>query len=43
MQITFNSSLDTGEVRIMSSKSDNAEIMIGIETDELLMNFLNLF
>ena len=41
MQITFISSLGTGELRIMHSKSDNAGMTSGIET--LLMNFLNLF
>ena len=41
MQITFISSLGTGELRIKHSKSDNAGMMSGIET--LLMNFLNLF
>ena len=32
MQITFISSLDTGEFRVMNSKSDNIEIMMGIKT-----------
>ena len=36
MQITFISSLDTGEFRIMNSKSDNVEIMMGIETDDII-------
>ena len=44
MQITFISSLDTGEFRIMHSKSENAKIMTGIETndiiDELFESFL---
>ena len=35
MQITFISSLDTGQVCIMNSKSDNVEIMMGIETDDI--------
>ena len=43
MQITFISSLDTGEFRIMHSKSDNAEIMRVLKQVILLMNFLNLF
>ena len=33
MQITVILSLDIEEFRIMQSKSDNAEIMRGIETD----------
>ena len=36
MQITFISSLDTGEFCIMYSKSDNVEIMIGIETNDII-------
>ena len=32
MQITFISSLDMGENRIMHSKSDNVENIMGIET-----------
>ena len=42
--ITFISSLDTGGFSIMHSKSDNAKIMMGIETndiiDELFKSFL---
>ena len=36
IQITFISSLDTGEFRIMNSKSDNVKIMMGIETDDII-------
>ena len=36
MQITFISSLDTGEFRKMHSKSENAEIMMVIETDDII-------
>ena len=36
MQITFISSLDTRGFRIMHSKSDNAEIMMGTETDDII-------
>ena len=44
MQITFISSLDTGEFRIMHSKNDNAEIMMGIETDYVIFElFKSLF
>ena len=47
MQINFISSLDTGEVRKMDSKSDNIEIMMGSETDdfidELFKHFLQRY
>ena len=43
MQITFISSLDTGEFHIMTSKSDNVEIMRGIETDVINELFESLF
>ena len=43
MQITFISSLDTGEFRIMYSKSDNAEIMIGIEADDIINKLFESF
>ena len=43
MQITFISSLDTGEFRLMKSKSDNVDIMMGTETDDINNEFLNLF
>ena len=36
MQITFISSLDTGEFHIMHSKSNNKEIMMGTETDDII-------
>ena len=36
MQITFVSSLDTGEFCIMHSKSDNAKIIMGIGTDHII-------
>ena len=36
MQITFTSSLDTGEFRIMNSKSDNVEIRTGIKTKDAI-------
>ena len=36
MRINFISSLDTGEFRIMHSKSNNVENMIGIETDDII-------
>ena len=43
MQITFISSLDTGEFRIMNSKSDNVEIMMGIETDDIINELFKSF
>ena len=43
MQITFISSLGTGEFRIMHSKSENAEIMSGIETDDIINELFESF
>ena len=43
MQITFISSLDTGKFRIMNSKSDNVEIMMGIETDDIINELFESF
>ena len=36
MQISFISSLDTGEIRIMDLKSKNIEILMGKETDDII-------
>ena len=36
MRINFISSLDTDEFRIMHSKSNNVEIMMGSETDDII-------
>ena len=36
MQITFISSLDVGEISTMHSKSDNVQIMLGYETDDII-------
>ena len=36
MQITFISSLDTGELLTMYSKSDNAKIKMGFETNDII-------
>ena len=36
MQINFISSLDTGEICTMDSKSDTTEIMMGYETDDII-------
>ena len=47
MRINFVSSLDPEKNRIMDSKSDNVEIIMGIETDniikELFESFLNKY
>ena len=36
MRINFISSLNTGEVCTMYSKSNNVELMTGIETDDII-------
>ena len=36
MRINFISSLDTGEIRTMDSKSDNIDIMMVTETDDII-------
>ena len=36
MRINFISSLDTGEIRTMDSKSDNIEIMMITEIDDII-------
>ena len=36
MQMTFISSLDTGEIRTTDSKGDNVEIMNGSEVDDFI-------
>ena len=44
MKINFISSKDSNETRSMHTKSDNIEIMIGNETDEIIKNlFESLF
>ena len=43
MQITFISSLDRGEFRIINSKSDNVEIMMAIETDDIINELFESF
>ena len=43
MQINFVSSLDPGEICTMDSKSKNIKILMNIETDNILMRFLNIF
>ena len=44
MEIYFISSKDSNETRIMHTRSDNIEIIIGNETDEIIKNlFESLF
>ena len=43
MQITFISALDTREFRIKHSKSDNAESMMDIETDDVIDELFESF
>ena len=43
MQINFVSSLDPGEICTIDSKCKNIKILMNIETDNILMKFLNIF
>ena len=43
IQINFISSLDKYEFRIMHIKSDNIEIMNGIETNDIVNEFFKSF
>ena len=43
MQLTFISSLGTGELHTMYSKSDNVEIMMGIEKDDIIDELFESF
>ena len=43
MQVNFISSLGTGEICTMDSKSDNIEIMMGSETDDIIKDFLKSY
>ena len=43
MQISLISSLDTQEICIMDSKSDNAEIMMGNKTYEYIKEIFEIF
>ena len=43
MQISFISSLDSGEIRTMDSKSDNIEITIGNEADDIVKELFESF
>ena len=43
MAINFISSKDSDETRNINRKSNNVEIMMGSETDEIIKDFLNRF
>ena len=43
MTISFISCKDSDEIRTMHANSNNIEIMIGNEIDEIIENFFNLF
>ena len=43
MQMNFISSLDTGDIRTIESKSKNFEIMMGIETDDIIEELFESF
>ena len=43
MQINFISSLDTNEFLLMHTKSNNIEIMNGIETDDIINELFEFF
>ena len=43
MQTNFISSLGAGEIRTMDSKSDNIEIMMGSETDDIIKELFKSF
>ena len=43
MDVNFISSKDTGEARTINILSDNEEIMLGYETDDIITNFFESF
>ena len=43
MHVNFISSKDTGEARTINILSDNEEIMLGYETDDIITNFFESF
>ena len=43
MRINFVSSLDPEKIRVMNSKSDNIEIMMGTETDDIIKELFEYF
>ena len=43
MAINFFSSKDPEEIRVMHSKCDNIEILVGNKTDEIIENLFDCF
>ena len=43
MHVNVISSKDTGEARTINILSDNEEIMLGYETDDIIINFFESF
>ena len=43
MQINFISSKDSGETQTMDTKSNNMEIMMGSETDDIITEIIDSF
>ena len=43
MHVNFISSKDTGEACTINILSDNEEIMLGYETDDIIINFFESF
>ena len=43
MRINFISFKDTGEIHTMNSKSDNVEIMMGSETEDIIDELFETF
>ena len=43
MQINFISSLETGEIRRMHSRSENIQILMGSETDDIIKELFKSF
>ena len=43
MHVNFISSKETGEARTINILSDNEEIMLGYETDDIIINFFESF
>ena len=43
MHVNFISSKDTGEARTINILSDNEEIMLGYETDDIIIDFFESF
>ena len=43
MQISFISSLETGEIRRMHSRSENIQILMGSETNDIIKELFKSF